>query len=68
VQTYDFSLAKRMALTERVAATLEMNAFNLFNRANFAGPSGSIASALFGVATRTITPSRQLQLGLKLTF
>jgi hypothetical protein len=68
VQTYDFSLAKRMALTERVAATLEMNAFNLFNRANFAGPSGSVASALFGVATRTITPSRQLQLGLKLTF
>jgi hypothetical protein len=68
VQTYDFSLAKRMAVSERVAATLELNAFNLFNRANFAGPSGSVASALFGVATRTITPSRQLQLGLKLTF
>jgi hypothetical protein len=68
VQTYDFSLSKRITISERIAATLEMNAFNLFNRANFAGTGGSVASALFGVATRTLTPSRQLQLGIKLVF
>jgi hypothetical protein len=60
--------SKRLAVTERFAATLELNAFNLFNRANFAAPGGSVASALFGVVTRTITPPRQLQLGLKLAF
>jgi len=47
---------------------LEFNAFNVFNRANFAGPSGSVASSLFGIATRTLTTSRQIQLGLKVTF
>ncbi len=60
VQTYDFSVARRVAVAERVSATLELILFNLFNRDNFAAPGGSVASALFGVATRTITPSRQL--------
>ncbi len=68
VQTYDLSLLKRFTVRERFSATFEANAFNLFNRINFAGPSGSVASPLFGVATRTITPSRQVQLGLKLAF
>lgn len=68
VQTYDISLLKRFPLSERVASSFEFNAFNVFNRANFAGPSGSVASSLFGVATRTLTTSRQIQLGLKVTF
>jgi hypothetical protein len=68
VQTYDVSLLKRIGWTERVAASLEANAFNVFNRANFARPGGALSSPLFGVATRTVTPSRQLQFGLKIVF
>jgi outer membrane receptor protein involved in Fe transport len=52
--------------------------FNVFNRANFATPSVEGASLLFnpngsrrsgvGQITRTVTSSRQVQLGLKLLF
>jgi hypothetical protein len=67
-QTYDLSLLKRFAVTERTGLSIEANAFNLFNRANFARPGAVLSSPLFGVLTRTVTPSRQLQFGVKLVF
>ncbi|MCH8267549.1 MAG: hypothetical protein IH846_08525, partial [Acidobacteria bacterium] len=48
--------------------------FNLFNRANFGLPGGlplrrgGGINASAGVINRTVTPSRQIQFGLKLIF
>jgi hypothetical protein len=70
IRYYDLSLLKQIALRDRLAARLELNAFNVFNHANFAAPSGARSSALFGRVTgsRAGTTPRQIQLGLKLTF
>lgn len=70
VKAYDLSLIKRIAVTERVAVGLEVNAFNLFNHANFAAPISDLSNARFGQITGTLANSnpRQLQLGLKLNF
>jgi hypothetical protein len=63
-------LLKQIALRDRLNARLELNAFNVFNRANLAAPSVARSSALFGriTASRAGAPPRQIQLGLKLTF
>lgn len=75
----DFSLVKAIALGDR---KLEIRAecFNLPNRANFAVPSGRtaftgvaadgspIVAPTWGRITSTVTTSRQIQLGAKLTF
>jgi hypothetical protein len=67
---YDLSLIKRLDLTEHVKLTLEANAFNIFNHANFSAPNGTLSAATFGrvTATRTGVNPRQLQFGLKLAF
>jgi hypothetical protein len=70
VLLYDLSLAKRIPLRERLHLNFEVNAFNLFNRANFAAPIATLSSATFGqvTATRAGTTPRQIQLGLRLSF
>jgi len=75
VRSYDISLIKRFAITEVVALGFELNAFNVFNQANFAAPVASLADSRFGLITSTLSGGqssasnpRQLQLGLKLTF
>jgi hypothetical protein len=66
---YDMSLAKRLT-AGRVAVQVEANAFNVFNRANFAPPVAALSSALFGVVTSSAagTNPRQLQFGIKVLF
>ena len=74
--TLDFSIGKSFALGERRLLQFRAEAFNLPNRPNFSVPSGVIAftSAAGAVApnwgriTSTVTTSRQIQFGLKLTF
>jgi hypothetical protein len=70
IRYYDVSLLKQIALRDRLNARLELNAFNVFNRANLAAPSAARSSALFGRITtsRAGAPPRQIQLGFKLTF
>jgi hypothetical protein len=67
---YDVSLSKRTAITSRVHLSVEVNAFNLFNRANLGAPIATLSDARFGqiVATAAGTTPRQLQLGAKLSF
>jgi len=82
LQSFDLTLTKRTALTERLQSEFRFEAFNLFNRANFAPPEAvnriiytgvnatgaPILSPSFGQLTRTATSSRQLQFGLKLLW
>jgi hypothetical protein len=64
---------KNTRLTERFTLQFRAEAFNLLNRANFGTPnpivfSGTSYAAAAGLITSTVTPSRQLQGGLKLIF
>jgi hypothetical protein len=78
--TVDMTLTKRTSITERLQTEFRFEAFNLFNRTNFAPPEAAnriiytgadpvtdapMVSSTFGLLTRTATFSRQLQLGLK---
>jgi hypothetical protein len=80
LRSFDMTLTKRTPITERLQSEFRFEAFNLFNRSNFAPPDlvnraiftgadpitgAAILSPTFGQLTRTATSSRQLQLGLK---
>ena len=74
LQDVDFSVAKLTHIKERVHVQFRAEVFNLMNHPNFGQPNRTTTSADFGriTATRTargdLGSSRQLQLGLKLTF
>ena len=68
---------KNFRIAERAGLQFRAEAFNLFNRANF-GPPNLIAFAgsadneqplsTFGRIRTTVTSSRQIQFGLRLSF
>ena len=76
------TFTKQMPITERLHSEFRFEAFNLFNRPNFAPPvavnravfigadttGAPILSPTFGQLTQTATKSRQLQFGLKLLW
>ena len=70
----DFSLAKSTPLAEGINLQFRADVFNVFNHPNFAQPNRTITSGDFGriTATRSVRgdlgSSRQIQLGMKLTF
>ncbi len=70
----DFSLAKSTPITEGINLQFRADAFNVFNHPNFAQPNRTVNSGEFGriTATRSVRgdlgSSRQIQLGMKLTF
>jgi hypothetical protein len=72
--TVDFSLTKKMDLTEAANLQFRLEAFNLFNRPNFGTPSRNVfdnqanPDPTAGRITSTRGTARQIQLGLKLTF
>ncbi len=71
--TVDFSLFKDTALSERVGLQFRAEAFNLLNHTNYGTPNatvftGTAVNSSAGLITSTATFSRQIQLGLKLTF
>lgn len=65
--TVDLGLAKRFALTERVATTIRFEAFNAFNRVNLNGPATARNNANFMRTTSARDP-RILQVAARLTF
>lgn len=68
--TVDFSVLKNFNspwFTEGAYLQLRVEAFNLFNRANFANPNSTQTSALFGRITTAGEP-RILQFGLRFVF
>ncbi len=72
----DLAMAKKVAVSERLAMEFRADAFNVFNRAQFGSPSANLSSPLsFGVITTLVNSSatgsgtpRQFQLALRLSF
>jgi hypothetical protein len=71
----DISAAKKFALSERLGLQFRGEIFNLFNHTNFNTPNPVVYAAATGgpspaagVVTSTATSSRQVQLGLKLSW
>lgn len=75
IATFDLVLSNNIKATERVNVQFRGEFFNLFNRANFALPSGTVfdrqtrqPSGTVGRITGTTGSSRQIQFGLKVIF
>jgi hypothetical protein len=66
IQT-DASLSKKFAVTERVALSVRLDAFNVPNRINLLEPVSDLNNNNFGRSTDTL-PSKSYQAGLRLTF
>jgi hypothetical protein len=71
--TWDASLLKDTRIRERTTLQFRAEVFNLLNRANFNSPNAvtftpSGVSPTAGVITSTSTPSRQIQLALKVLW
>ena len=70
----DFTLVKSTPLSERMNLDFRAEFFNLFNHANFGIPIRAVFSSARthsgneGRITETITPGREIQFGLRLTF
>jgi hypothetical protein len=70
LKSYDVSLRKRLALRGARELSLELNAFNVFNWANFAAPIEILSDARFGQVIRSNPAAnpRQIQFGARVTF
>ena len=71
----DFSLVKDLVVAEDIRLQFRIESFNLFNHPNFAIPGqrtvftrGAVRVGSAGRVTRTSTPGRQMQFGLKFSF
>ncbi len=64
----DFSVNKRVLITERLNVEIRGEFFNALNMVNFASPSGSIASSNFGRIIATDGNPRVIQFAMKLVF
>src|SRR5271155_5090117 len=67
---YDMAVSKRLPLTESTSLLFRVEAFNVFNHAQFNGPSsvdGDIGSSTFGQAISAL-PARILQGAMKFNF
>lgn len=68
VNNWDFSVMKNTTLSEGVRLQLRAEIFNLPNHPQFAIPNRDASSPQFGRIFATASPSRQIQLGLKLIY
>jgi hypothetical protein len=70
LDNYDMALLKNLSLTESKALQFRMEAFNVFNHAQFYGPAavdGNINGTTFGQVV-SAAPPRVLQFALKFSF
>lgn len=65
--TWDFSLRRRFAVTERFNLQFQADIFNAFNRTNFRDLESNWSAGAFGQIS-TSGPPRNIQFGLKMTF
>jgi outer membrane receptor protein involved in Fe transport len=67
MDNWDFSIAKRIPITEKVNLTFTSEFFNGFNRPRF-GPPGTFLGPTFGIVTTQVNPPRAIQFGLRVSF
>jgi hypothetical protein len=70
ISNFDMTLAKRLRLTESKSFEFRLEAFNVFNHAQFYGPAsvdGEVNDGNFGQIV-SAAPARLLQLATKFTF
>jgi len=67
IATTDLTLEKSIALTNAVRFDLRVEAYNLFNRANFNLPGLTLGAADFGTIS-SARPARTVQLGARVSF
>jgi hypothetical protein len=70
MENFDLAVLKNLRLTESKSLQFRVEAFNVFNHAQFFGPQavdGNISSATFGQVVNAAAP-RLVQLGAKFTF
>jgi hypothetical protein len=79
---FDVSASKVFKVYDQISGKLSVEAFNLFNRAQFAAPDSGLTDGTvqfnsngtalygsnFGVVTRQANPARELQLAARFTF
>jgi hypothetical protein len=71
INNYNFALSKRTAISERTRLEFRAEAFNLFNRVQFAKPNTvatTTANNTFGQVNAQQNEPRQIQLALRLSF
>ena len=68
IANYDFALFKDTAIREKVTFQLRVEAFNLFNRTQFAPPNQVAGNSQFGQITAQQNSPRLLQLAGRLSF
>lgn len=68
IANFDMSLFKNTHITERLAAQLRVEAFNIFNHAQFGVPNTTWGTPTFGQISSTQVDARRLQFGLRVTF
>jgi hypothetical protein len=65
----DFGVQRKFKITERFSTTFQANAYNLFNKVQFADPGLSLQSpASFGVISGQTNLPRQIELSLRVDF
>ena len=70
LENFDMAIQKEFSITERKTLQFRLEAFNVFNHAQFFGAdavNGNISSPGFGQVVNAMPP-RQLQLALKFAF
>ena len=70
MENFDMALLKSLRLTESTNLQFRLEAFNVFNHAQFFGPQavdGNISSGTFGQVVSAAAP-RLVQVGAKFTF
>ena len=63
----DFSVIKRIPITERMRFTLRADFFNLFNKVNLGIPNSDVTTSNFGLST-TAAPARIIQFAGRFDF
>ncbi|MFB3922684.1 MAG: carboxypeptidase regulatory-like domain-containing protein [Terriglobia bacterium] len=67
IATVDFSLFKKIPITEKVRMEFRSEFFNLFNRVNLYPPQARLDNSSFGLSQQAFDP-RVIQFGLRMTF
>src|SRR5690349_7632778 len=67
-QTLDLALQREFSITEQIKFQIRAEAFNALNHTNLGTPGRFVNTPQFGTITEAATPSREIQLGARLSF